>query len=158
MIDGTEIPFLIMGDPAYPLLPWLMKGFTKHNLLTPFEDSFNAYLNSGRVVIEIAFGRLKARWRRISKRVDCHYTFVPHIVSACCVLHNIVEEHKDTYDAKWERDVRQARLLFPEPSHEDDFERNMQATVPMNDKEDAKVIRNVLLNVIKNLPLRKTFR
>lgn len=55
---------MIIGDPAYPLLPWLMKNFTGANL-KPEEDSFNAYMNSARVSVEIAFGRLKARWRRL---------------------------------------------------------------------------------------------
>jgi len=84
-----------MGDPAYPLLNWLITGYTKNARLTPEEESFNVYLNSGRVCIEIAFGRLKARWRRLLKRADVHYTYMPHLVSACCILHNIVEMRKD---------------------------------------------------------------
>ena len=45
-------------------------------------------LSRARVVVEIAFGRLKARWCRLSKQMDIHIDNVPYIVTACCVLHN----------------------------------------------------------------------
>lgn len=91
---NVPIPYLIMGDPVYLLLPWLIKGYIKSSRLTPEEESFNVYLNSGRVCVEIAFGRLKARWRRLIKRINIHYSYVPHIISACCMLHNIVDKEK----------------------------------------------------------------
>ena len=50
---------MILGDPAYPLLPWLMKGYV--GSLAQEQESFNVYLSSSRMVVERAFGRLKSR-------------------------------------------------------------------------------------------------
>ncbi|KAJ8892958.1 hypothetical protein PR048_005539 [Dryococelus australis] len=44
-IEGNKVPPILLGDPAYPLLPWLLKGF-KGNV-TAEEESFNVYLSCG---------------------------------------------------------------------------------------------------------------
>ena len=40
-INGIDIPLLILGDPAYPLLPWLMKPFADTGNLTRQQQHFN---------------------------------------------------------------------------------------------------------------------
>ena len=51
--------------------------------------------------MEIAFGRLKARWRRLSKQIDMDIENVPHVIAACCVLHNLCEVHGDSFNEEW---------------------------------------------------------
>ena len=84
-----KAPVLLLGDPAYTLLPHCMKEFSTSNLNA--EVMFNNLLRSSRSPMECAFGQLKARWEILSKRVDLKLEQVPVIVYACFVLHNFCE-------------------------------------------------------------------
>jgi len=81
----------VIGDSAYPLLPWVMKPFTQPNVDIAQKRTYNYRKCRGRIVVEIAFGRLKARWRRLIKRNDMVVRKVPNVISAACVLRNMCE-------------------------------------------------------------------
>ena len=93
-LGNTNVPLVIRGDPDYPLMPWLMKPFSDTSL-TNKQRTFNYQLSRSQVVVENAFGRLKGRWRSLMKRNDCDVKYVPNLVTACCVLHNLCEMHGD---------------------------------------------------------------
>ena len=59
VINGVEVPLLVLGDPGYPLLPWLMKPFTDNGHLTAAERHYNYCQSRARMVVENAFGCLK---------------------------------------------------------------------------------------------------
>ena len=114
-ILGCEIPPLLVADSAYPLLPWLLKQFAYHASLTQDQKHFNYRLSRARIVSENAFGRLKARWRRLLKQNDMEVTRVANVVVACCILHNLCEIHGEEFDNDWLEETAQQsqRLLQP---------------------------------------------
>ena len=91
----------MLGDPAYPLLSWLMKAFPDNGSLSCQQKTFNYRLSRARVVVEHAYGRLKGRWRCLLKRNDVLIRDLPTLVAACCVLHNVCEVHGETFDEDW---------------------------------------------------------
>ena len=97
---------MIVGDAAYPMKPWLMRPYTGANL-TPKEKAFNYHHSSVRIVVEKAFGQLKARWRTLKRRLDVHIEEVPFIIGAWCVLQNL-----STYVKTPERLPRQTMTVM----------------------------------------------
>ena len=92
-VNGRQLPLAIAGDAAYPLQTWLMKAYPTAQENDPAKSRFNTRLGAARVVVEHAFGRLKGRWRRILKRSEHSYRYVPRIAFVAVILHNILEEN-----------------------------------------------------------------
>ena len=79
----------LIGDFAYPLNTWLMKPFPHNGVLTTEQKTFNYRFCRARIVVENAYGCLKARWRRLMKRNDMHVRNIPNVVAVACILHNM---------------------------------------------------------------------
>nr|XP_054597978.1 uncharacterized protein LOC129163706 [Nothobranchius furzeri]XP_054597979.1 uncharacterized protein LOC129163706 [Nothobranchius furzeri] len=81
----------ILADGGYPCLQHPLP------LITPYKwvvqgvgaQRFNSHQSRARCIIERAFG-IKTRFRTIFlKALEVHSTFVPHVITACTILHNI---------------------------------------------------------------------
>ena len=71
-ISGKDIALVLLGDPAYPLLHWMMKAFPDNGRLSCEQKLFNYRLSKARIVVEHSYGRLKGRWRsRFVKETGC---------------------------------------------------------------------------------------
>lgn len=96
---GIEVPYVFIGDEAFPLLYNLIRPFPRENNITQNKILFNYRLCRARRVVENAFKILSMRWRVYKRPFECKVHTVIKIVKATCVLHNYLMEHSITYDS-----------------------------------------------------------
>ena len=80
------VPNFLLGDPAYPLMSYMMKEYTNGGSM-PKEQCFGYRLCSARNVIECAFGRLKARSGALRLTMDINMDNLPHVIYTSFILH-----------------------------------------------------------------------
>ncbi|KAL1480501.1 hypothetical protein MTO96_050975 [Rhipicephalus appendiculatus] len=119
IIEGTTVAPIILCDQAFPLTANLQKPFA--NAVTGTrERMFNYQLSRTRRIVENAFGRLKARFRYTSKRMECKIKTAKQAIRAACVLHNICETLKDPVEHQWEQELHDFNMQYPQPAHSTD--------------------------------------
>ncbi|XP_027148025.1 protein ALP1-like isoform X2 [Coffea eugenioides] len=93
--EEAELQEYIIGDSAYPLLPWLLTPYQGKELSQTKAD-FNKRLFATHIVAQRALARLKDVWKIINGvmwRPDKHK--LPRFILVCCILHNIIIDMED---------------------------------------------------------------
>ncbi|XP_062407581.1 radial spoke head protein 3 homolog isoform X1 [Sardina pilchardus] len=98
-----DVPFMMVGDAAFPLKRYLMRPYPGHSLSRP-KQKFNYRLSRARMTVECAFGILAARWRVFYTRICALPCHVDILVMAACVLHNYL---LNPTDSQWFQKGRQ---------------------------------------------------
>ncbi|CAN8026648.1 unnamed protein product [Ixodes persulcatus] len=122
-INGTAVPPLILCDQAFPLTSNLLKPYPRKDVTdNSTQAGFNKRLSAARRIVENAFGRVKARFRLILKRMECDVNNARLIVRACCVLNNVCEHFNDGVEAQWLRDAQRVDGVHIQPVCATDIE------------------------------------
>ncbi|KAJ8965734.1 hypothetical protein NQ314_003940 [Rhamnusium bicolor] len=86
---NVRTDYFLLGDSAYPNLPWLLTPFKDTGNLTRQQKIFNYRHSSARVIVENSFGPLRGRFRRLKFFENNNISFIVECIIATCVLHNI---------------------------------------------------------------------
>ena len=71
-------------------------------ILTPEQRYFNYRLSRARMVTEGAHGKMKGRWRVLSRKCESKVETVKAITLACVVLHNVCIAKGDVTLRQWD--------------------------------------------------------
>ncbi|XP_042212587.1 protein ALP1-like [Homarus americanus] len=127
--SSDVVPYVFVGDDAFPLMVNLMKPYTHQNLCKE-QDIYNYRVSRAHCVVENAFGILASRFRILLSTINLCPAKVSTIVLACCHLHNYLRQRNvalyledaiDIEDANtrqvregsWRSDSRQPIPLAP---------------------------------------------
>ena len=136
--DEDPVPICILGDPAYPLLPFLMKEFPGGGN-TAAEQLFGYRLSSARMVIECSFGRLKARFGCLKREMDVAQGVLPYLIYSCFVLHNYCEIHNERVG----NDEMQSAMKYDEEFQPPTL--GNRYSLGNGDEASGKRVRNIFL-------------
>lgn len=92
---------MILEDPAYTLLSWLIKGYPENINTTRIQRRYNYRLSRARMIVENTFGRWKGRFRRFTKRVDMDVEGVIKVAAASRLIHNICKLRNEPCFEEW---------------------------------------------------------
>lgn len=93
--NGVSVPRYILGDSRLPLLPWLVTPYGSNE---EEEDGFefNNVARAALRAVEIAFAKVRARWRILDRKWKLEMVeFLPFVVTTGCLLHNFLVDCGD---------------------------------------------------------------
>ena len=80
----------VSADNAYPPTRKMLVPHNATELLSEYHRTYNFYLSQLRIRIEMAFGRLTTKWRRLRTTLNFHSAKNAKIIRVCTKLHNYV--------------------------------------------------------------------
>ena len=89
------MPFVLVGDEAFPLQRHLMRPFPRRNVLANTQKIYNYRLSRARRIVENSFGILSQRFRVYNRRIYLDPPSVIAVAKATLVLHNYLTRPSD---------------------------------------------------------------
>uniref|UniRef100_A0A1X7VAV4 DDE Tnp4 domain-containing protein n=1 Tax=Amphimedon queenslandica TaxID=400682 RepID=A0A1X7VAV4_AMPQE len=122
------LPYVIVGDEAFPLKSYLLRPFPGRYL--PEDQAiFNYRLSRARRIIENTFGILAARWRIFRNPINAHPNRAEVFTKVAIALHNFLQtSESSTYcptgfvdvhfiNKEWEPKSRRLQTMFMPKDH-----------------------------------------
>ena len=124
----------ILGDGGYPNISWLIVPYKNiGKQLIQKQTYFNLKHSQTRIKVEQAFGLLKGRWRCLLHNLEVSFEIVSHIITACCILHNICEGRCD---------------FLPLEEQHHNTGTNINDEISGSETPEGNVIRNAICDVL----------
>jgi len=89
-VGKYKLPYVLVGDEGYPLLPYLMRPYPRSSQLDLKKKVYNYRHSRVRRTVESAFGIAVARWRILRRAINTSVTKAEKIVLAVICLHNFI--------------------------------------------------------------------
>lgn len=87
--SDEHLPYVLLGDEAYPLLPFLMRPFPRSNL-SDEKTIFNYRLSRARRCVECAFGIMTKKFKLLDKAIETLPETADIVIKSICILHNVI--------------------------------------------------------------------
>lgn len=93
-LPGTNnyVPYVILGDEAFPLKTYLMRPYPGKQLEDSSKRIYNYRLCRTRRVVENCFGILTQKFRIYNRRIQSKPENIDYIILSTCVLHNFIKK------------------------------------------------------------------
>lgn len=88
--EGDSMPYVLVGDEAFPLTEYLMRPFSGKQNLNQDKIIYNYRLSRARRTIENTFGILSSQWRILRRPINCSVETAMKIVQAIVCVHNYI--------------------------------------------------------------------
>ncbi|XP_045778528.1 uncharacterized protein LOC123876345 [Maniola jurtina] len=106
---GAKMPFVFIGDEAFPLMENFMRPYPRDGLNAE-KKIFNYRLSRARRIVEATFGVLTRKWCVYHKDFECKIETVDKVIKATCVLHNYLIQRQPNYINNIENNMEQSLL------------------------------------------------
>lgn len=91
----VKMPFVFLGDEAFPLLNNLLKPYPRNQSMIDREKAiFNYRLSRARRIVENAFGLLSQNFRIFYTPICLNVTVTENLIACACILHNLIIDER----------------------------------------------------------------
>lgn len=93
--SSVRVPFVFLGDEAFPLLNNLLKPYPRNQSMLDNEKAiFNYRLSRARRIVENAFGLLSQYFRIFYTPVHMNMCDIENLITCACILQNLIIDER----------------------------------------------------------------